>query len=434
MSETVSLPLEVVYHIIGSLEGDLTALRQCALTNSALLACARENLYHDITLTGWVKKARLLGRTLRENMTIGAHVKYLKISRLVDPSSSTSCRPGLTAVDVHLTPEILPFCRLPNLRGLAMKWVQLHRADDVLKIAAVLPRLESLACETLIEDGSILLHTPFGGPDMLISRLDEGLNRLSIADVARFPKLKQLIVKHGSWNHNALAKRLLLHHRGSIDGLEKIDVSFGNTPDALAWVPVILTAAARMQSVRISMADRSSRPTEQEEWPEAHLEQHVNDHAYILDSIAHCSELRSLCLVYHPDPFAFGHVPRSQELLETLCETLERRPAPLSLLEHIELRMVDREGRTPSISPALCTRLAHSLLDKKRYPRFGCLAVGVQQLFWALQVQMWSAQPGRGTADFEEEVLKRWRDAFSAFDGVSGVILDVHLLHSGRRS
>ncbi|KAI0668035.1 hypothetical protein C8Q78DRAFT_268244 [Trametes maxima] len=433
MTETISLPLEVVYHIIGSLEGDLTALRQCALTSSALLACARENIYHDVTLAGWVKKARLLCRTLLENTTIGAHIKFLKISHLVDPSSSS--RPGLKAADVYVTPELLPFCRLPNLRSLSIKCVQLHRADDVLKIVAVLPRLESLACETLIDDGSTLLLTPFGGPDMLTSRSDEGLVHLpSIVNVARFPKLKQLTVKHGSWNHSALAKRLLLHYRGRIDGLTKIDVSFGNTPDALAWVPVIRTAAARMQSVRISMADRSSRPTEREDWPEEHLEQHASDHAYILDSIAHCSELRSLCLVYHPDPFAFGHVSGSQGLLETLCETLERQPAPFPQLEHVELRMVDREGRTPSVTPALCARLAHGLLDKKRYPQFCRLTVGVQQLFWTLQVQMWSAQPGRVTADREEEVLKRWRDVFSAFDGVSGMVLDVHLLHSGRRS
>ncbi|KAI0350760.1 hypothetical protein OH77DRAFT_1001993 [Trametes cingulata] len=420
MSHTIQLPLEIIYHVIDNMDDDLPTLRQCALTNKALLACARANLYRHITLNGYAyEKAQLLSRTLRAEPTLGSLIRSLRISRLIYPDG--------IAHDVYLTPDLLPFHLLNELREFTLHWMQLQRVDELITIVAALPRLERFVCDTLVDESPAPLPLEYAAMRALEA---ENVLRRPTADPALFPRLKELVIKHGPWSHLILAQKLLLTHRTVVEGLHLIDISFGGTGEALAWVPVIRAAGPRLQSLSISMTDRSARHTEQA-LPLDLLEQYKSDHAYVLDNLSHCSTLRSLRLKYHPHAFASLDASPPPEFLESLCETFERHPPPFPLLEHLELWMVDRDGLTVSVTAELIARLARSLLDRRRYAHFSRLSVRIQPQYWVSHLQVWSTRYNEGRAA-RQAMVERWRATFAAFERVPGVVLDVDLLHSPR--
>ncbi|KAI0363795.1 hypothetical protein BV20DRAFT_1116695 [Pilatotrama ljubarskyi] len=413
------VPLEVIYHIMDYLEDDLSALRSCAITNKALLSCARANMYRNIRLVGHAyRQSQLLSRTLRAEPTLGSLVRSLRISGLIAPHTSTGS-------ELYLTPDVLPFHLLHELRELTLHWMQLRRVDDLVAIVATLPALERLACDTLVDDSSAELPLEHAA-----TRAAENILQRPRPDPALFPRLKELLIKHGPWNHSAFAKTLLLSHRVAIESLQLIDISFGGTAEALAWVPVIGVAGPRLQSLSISMTDRSSRHAEQA-LPLDTLEQYDSDHAYVLDTVANCPSLRFLRLKYLPDAFAALDAPPSPAFLETLCEVFERRPPPFPAFEHLDLWMVDRGGRAVSSITPLITRLSHSLLDRRHYMHFCRLSVRIQPQSWIPHLRMWSTRYRQGQGA-KQDMLERWRATFAPFEEAAGVVLHVDFRQSSR--
>ncbi len=239
MSEAKFLPLEIIYQIVDILADDPPTLCACALTGTALVACARTNLYKHIApaFSHQSQQGLLLSRTLSSNPALGTLVQSLKISERL-------CRE-----QPLLTPELLPFHHLAELRVLTLYLVEISGVDGICAILAALPKLERLVCDSLLDTTHMI------PPETT----NEITSPRSKSRLALFPTLKELSVKHGHWRHAELAERLLLHRPSAIADLQSLDVSFGCSSEALAWVPVVRTAGARLRSLSMSMADRSPR-------------------------------------------------------------------------------------------------------------------------------------------------------------------------------
>lgn len=142
---------------------------------------------------------------------------------------------------------------------------------------------------------------------------------------------------------------------------------------------------------------------------------------FVGDALTGCASLTSLCLKHRPEP-----TPREVEpmhFLEALCYLFERPEVPLPALERVTFGMVDRDGLMVSAEPHVCERLARILLTRTRYPRFRAIVVDVQSQSYASHSRTWHTRGLVG--EQKQELLDRWRAAFSCFEGHPEVSLDV---------
>ena len=120
----------------------------------------------------------------------------------------------------------------------------------------------------------------------------------------------------------------------------------------------------------------------------------------------------------------------SSDFLNSLCAFLERPPPPVPNLERLALTMENRYDKMLSVSDSLCKRLARALGagDSKRYTRFSRLTVNVKAMSWSGGTRpRWYASEFAGKAQ-KEGMVARWRSAFSAFEEMPYVELDVCLV------
>ncbi|KAI0325076.1 hypothetical protein GY45DRAFT_292089 [Cubamyces sp. BRFM 1775] len=413
-----TLPLDVFYHIIEELEGDLTTLRQIALTNRSLLSCARLSLYHSITVSNvGLRRADLLSRTLRAAPELGALVKSLKISRLmrVDPYDS-----GYT-YGVPLTPELLPFHLLPSLNTLYLHSLALRQGsqgiDDLIAIVGSLPRLETLLCDILMQDRQDLELDVHPRPP-------------------HFPVLRELVFIDGDWSHWTFATQLLLSYPRSLDQLERVTISFPSrsSADSLSWIPLIRAAGPHVRVVNIPITDTSMRVRygTAELSRIAELDAYRNDHTYVMDSLSHCPALQTLKLDYHSDRNTPTGTAQSDGPIEALCEVLERPSPPWPCLQHLELWLVDQDGAMVAMSDTLCARLASAVTDKARYPRFTTLVLRIKTQCWNERADVWYTSSLSSESD-RAAVVERWKRAFNAVGRAPGVVLDVAVSYASNR-
>lgn len=445
----MALPLDVVYYIVEMLGDDPQTLRHIALTSRSLLNCARYGLYGSITLSDTTfHQAELLSSTLRADPKLGALVRSLKCSSSFPHDQSGTHlhqKPSLTL-------EMIPFHLLLNLRSLELHSIELrHGVEGFVAIIGSLPRMERLVCDTLVQS--------FLGPtEVYLPRPHSESPTSSPLPPPRFPTLRELVIKHGSWAHGTFANWLLQSNSESLDTLESITISFGSTAQALLWVPVIRAAWPRLRHVSISTADRSVRLNGLEVsylLPEADayrkfaptrmvrylirpvrsgsLTLLANDHAYVIDNLSRCPALQTIHLKHHPDVFAFTETTPSDGPIEALCEALERRPPPWPSLQRLELWLLERQGTMVALSDELCARLARVLTDKMRFPHFGTLVLRIQtqvRLGPVNAQRAWSSRSPSSQLD-REAVVARWKRAFDAVErDHPGVVLDVAMLHS----
>ncbi|KAI0363483.1 hypothetical protein BV20DRAFT_1057999 [Pilatotrama ljubarskyi] len=403
---TPSLPLDIICLIIEYLEDDLTALRHCALTSSALLPPSRTRLYQHIAFAcpdPATHKVQLFCRTILEHSELGAFTRSLTIAEL-----RSSAR-----TNVVVTRNLLPFHLLVNLRVLTLFWAPLQ-AHELLKIVSWLPQLKQLVCDFCLD---VL-------PE---DSVPDWIGPLGQAEPATFPRFRELVIRQGSWDHESFAQRLMRDQPQSIERLLAIDLDLPGfeISATLPWLVVVRGASAHLKSIGISVMDLTHILEHGVliGFPEPYRVQYQ----WIMDSVATCSALRSMRLRYEPSLLPSN--TSSSSFLESACEVLERHPPPFPLFESLELCMVDREGRLVSVTKELCARLAGCLLDKRRFPSFSKLVLHVQQQFWAHHSGMWSSWKRRErSGDEEEALLSRWRAMFDVFEQAPGVVLHVDVL------
>ncbi|KAI0628337.1 hypothetical protein C8Q77DRAFT_1149883 [Trametes polyzona] len=405
--------IEIAYHILESVEGAdrVSTLCRCALAGRALLPCARASLYGYITLTGsTVPKARLLSRTLNEDPSLGALMKSLTIvysEPVANESPSAS----------YITSDLLPFQRLSELRELTIASVVLMLPQDLVEIVGMLPRLEQLVCDILF----IGRHAPS----------TEANPAPAGAVLTPFlPVLRRIKLGCVRWDYAILAHKLLEDGDRAVRELEAIHALAPGVEGLLAWVPVIRAARAQLHTLTASVANLGPQDTSVRVPPWALMlaERHGGGHqAYLLDAIAQCSGLRFLHL-HHLPPDSSECFHATSDFLSLLNSLLERRPAPLPVLEHLTLTMVHktiRKGRMTAVSGEPCRRLGENLMDKERYPAFRALTLRIQT---PIRVFAWAPSPRSGqtsTNTLKEALLRQWRTTFADFERDPAVVLDV---------
>lgn len=248
MGQIAALPLDILYMILEhSLADDPATLRACAQAgNWTLTTCAHTILYRRIVLSDFHTHAAqlpLLARTVASNPSLGALVTILLVTdaRGVVPWYPYPGQP-------LLTPALLPFCRLSQLRVLRLHQIRLLGVGGLLATVAVLPKLECLGCNTLWDRRACRRNT-------INDDVDVGLTDIPTC-IDLFPRLKELVISGGHWRHAAFARRLLLDYRVGIADLEAIVVYFKQATQALRWVPVIRAASATLRTLSVSMSDR----------------------------------------------------------------------------------------------------------------------------------------------------------------------------------
>ena len=145
-----------------------------------------------------------------------------------------------------------------------------------------------------------------------------------------------------------------------------------------------------------------------------------NCHAYLFGALRMCSSLRKLTLYY--SAAAWRSNTTSALFFEALCDHFEASLAINSDLEELALWMMDCDGTPVSVTPQLCTRLARSLLDRRRFPRFRLLRITVNGDERVGGQDMWLSVTDRAKMD---RIKERWEDMFGAFRDAQGVHLEV---------
>lgn len=201
MPQMSSPPLDILYTIMNTLADDRASLHACVLAgNRALAACAQTILYRDVSLSGVsheVADLHLFSRTLSANPSLGALVKTLRISE----SLGIDSLPCLNDEEPLLTPALLPFSRLSELRILTLLNVRVLGVDGFLAVLVMLPKLERLVCDTLVDQIALNRGTIYD---------DAEDTRLYVPPPRdRFPELIELRVEYGFWCHATFANRLL---------------------------------------------------------------------------------------------------------------------------------------------------------------------------------------------------------------------------------
>lgn len=227
MPQMSSLPLDILYMIIDTLADDRAPLRACILAgNRALATCAQTILYRDVSLSGVSREVadlHLFSRTLSAHPSLGALVKTLRIS-----GSLESHPQYLFDEESLLTPELLPFSHLPELRILTLDHVWLLGVDGLLAVLAMLPKLERLVCDGLFDQAALDLGTIYEDMETAISSVPPP------GDVLPGLKGLQVRIEYGYWRHPAFANRILFNHPSVIANLQHLDLSFACIEDTLS--------------------------------------------------------------------------------------------------------------------------------------------------------------------------------------------------------
>ncbi|KAI0694081.1 hypothetical protein C8T65DRAFT_699071 [Cerioporus squamosus] len=387
-----TLPLEVLYHTIGYLEGDHSALRNCSLTSHALLWYARGYLFRDISLR-WILSKRF-ARLIESNPRIATLVNSMTIHD----------------IELWTSPQELPrFSLLTNLRSLTLHRANFEFLDAFFQILQDLQALTYLACHHMVagQFSDDLGHHGQG-------RLSEPDSRSAPHPRPFCPELRALVVKHGYVDQDVFAMQFV--DLGVPEHLESLDVSFGATDRHLHWVPVIRAARGTLLHLSMSMSEERTWHTVRES------QQFDDPYVFVGDALAGCAALTSLCLKHRPEPTHREVEPF--HFLEALCAFFERPDVPLPTLERVTFGMIDRDGQMVSAEPHVCTRLAQDLLTRTRYPRFRAIIINVQSQSYARHSRTWHSRGLVG--EQKQALLDRWHAAFSGFEGQSRVSLDVN--------
>ncbi|KAH9846322.1 hypothetical protein C2E23DRAFT_853438 [Lenzites betulinus] len=398
MPEGTVLTPDVLYNIMDVLSDDRPTVYACALSAKAFLPGARANLYRDIKLSrDALQKAKLLSRTLAADPALGSLVRSLHMSRVYSTPETRKIYLAL--------PDVLPFHYFTELRSLSLHLLEIFYFEDIVAVLALLPQLKYLEC--------YMIHWHSNVPAVVHTAPGTGAHAQD-AEHPSFPSLENIAIKHGTWAANKFAERLLARQQ-SVSSLRDIDVSFGRVADlALAWVPVIRKSGACVQSVSISLTNRSTHHATKPLSP-ADRALYPSDYAYALDNIAHCPSLRTLTLKYFPGRQVEYTSPG---ILEALCDTLARgRTAPWPALEHLIIFMLDREGRAVAPPPAACTRLAALLSSRARFPRLVALTV---------QIRLEAQNGNRGSHD-PQVVRERWRALFGEYGRADSAAIQLNV-------
>ncbi|OSC97287.1 hypothetical protein PYCCODRAFT_1440379 [Trametes coccinea BRFM310] len=214
--------------------------------------------------------------------------------------------------------------------------------------------------------------------------------------------------------------------------------SFGLSGETVLWAPIIRAAGRHLQSVSVSMVDRASRQSYSFSLPSesfAEADEYENDHAYILDNMANCSSLKSVSLKYLPHLLGNYDSPPSDGFVRALRDVLEREQVTWPALQRLHLQLPDREGQEPFVTAELGNDLARALLNRKRYPHFKRLIVRIVHESWHEDSPRWLPTASVKITPWDRAVIvRRWKTALSAFEGIAGITLDVDLWWAQRRS
>ena len=224
------LPLEIVYHIISHLHGDVPSLRNCSLTCHALLRYAHGHLFQDISL-----RRRLMGRFVRlveSNPHIGELVHSLDI-----------CYPGMRT----LPGELPRFNLLVNLRSLTLRQTNFELMESFFRILEDTPVLVHLACIDMTAGYSF-------DPIELCQLVEEhpSIARSCPASGPICQRLCRLVVKHGCLRQDTFVQCFL--DMGVFAHLDSLDISFGATNEHMHWLPAIRAAHETLRHLRMSMS------------------------------------------------------------------------------------------------------------------------------------------------------------------------------------
>lgn len=124
----------------------------------------------------------------------------------------------------------------------------------------------------------------------------------------------------------------------------------------------------------------------------------------------------------------YERTPSSDGFFERVCELFERVPEPFPAFEHLKLTLVNRDRQMCSVTDALCTRLAGSLLDRRPYPTFRMLTIRVQRQTWRVYrglPSLWQSVYLDSKIDLDDGLVESCRAAFCHFDWDRDVVLDV---------
>ncbi|KAJ8469020.1 hypothetical protein ONZ51_g9265 [Trametes cubensis] len=397
----------------------------CALAGRELLCPAREHLYKEIHLTEIPSSsAGLLCRTLHGDPQLGKAIRtltmntdflftrsYAAASGADDPSRSSAGDTSNSDVDLSMR-TTLPFHLMPELHTLILhrgEW-SINTDSFIWDVISCLPSLEHLDC---YEVPFIRWHSARSSPTPGALVNDD------------LPKLKTLCIRTAfEESSHSFSDRLLQWLRPSISTLQSLRVIW---PIAmLMWAPVVSVASANLRSLTVGTADCVDHQLEafRRLYPDA-----SDWHTYVLDTVAQCPLLESLCVNYARDPYdPRNHAPM---LLGALCDLLSRNPLSIPELAHLELILAARDhdgdprGAMP-FEPALRARFSQCLLDRSKYPRFRSLAFSVWLEHWT--GHSWRSGMNRdhaNPASNQETLAKTWRAAFSAFDDAPDVVLDL---------
>ena len=257
------IPLEVLYEIVDHLEGDSSALRNCALACRPLLSHARSLLFRDVQLNCRSGKSHpdplrdsignhitAFANLLRHNPSIGVHVKRLKLYR--------HFRLGIGGERWPLTRELVCFCKhLTEVRSLILENVRIHTTDDFFTLVNF-PKLETLYCDLI----SIEVPGPCPSGDIF----QPPLKRLTIH--------QSIINSAENWPQQCEATVPL--QRLKITGLKL----------ATRWYAFISSGAATLQHIDVTTDEATIMPEGDDSYPSAYLSRpFCNEHSALINSV-----------------------------------------------------------------------------------------------------------------------------------------------------
>ncbi|KAI0363484.1 hypothetical protein BV20DRAFT_122917 [Pilatotrama ljubarskyi] len=162
----LKLPLDVLQDIFEYLDGEPSALCNCALVGHPLLPIARSTLYRSISLTvNYYRNAEQLSDALSAEPVLCTLVKSLTTSH---PDLADG---GPARREVHS--GLLPFDRMLQLRSLTLRRVPIRDGYDLASIVASLQGLEQLNLHHVVGFG----FRSHPDPILVLSRTHVSLRR-----------------------------------------------------------------------------------------------------------------------------------------------------------------------------------------------------------------------------------------------------------------
>ncbi|KAI0704781.1 hypothetical protein C8Q76DRAFT_183148 [Earliella scabrosa] len=404
-----SIPLDVLHRIFECLHDDEPTVRSLALANRETLLHARRTvLFRNIKLSTRGKSFLRFSSLLIDSDSIGPLVDSLQINHR-------------TRV---FTPQNFAFHKLAHLNTLILVSAAFPSAAAFCRVLECIPSLKSLICVRVQvthpdinddteseEPGRAQQHT--SQPTHASNTISKGLK-------AQPPALTSLVVRKSvnATHESPLSVDVVpawLAQGESPQSLRTLDLTFETVREHIVWLPLVCAAAPYLHTLHISTMDEP-------------VPEFPTFHASLYDALAECPTLTTLSLTHCPR----ADVPSSEssDFLKSLCAFLERPAPPVPNLERLTLTMENRYDKMLSVSDSLCTRLARALGagDSKRYTRFSRLMVNVKAMSWsAVMRPRWYASGFPGKAQ-KQGMIARWRSAFSAFEEMPYVELDVCLV------